>query len=187
MRKLLFILTLLTVTLCQAGKDEKPSDKEGGYGTMKEIKEEKTEIPREKKYIVGILVTGDSLRIDSLTKFELLEKHVDYMKRLNAKGQLFASGPLTTSDKYRGLYIFNVKSIESARALMMKDKAVQLGFIRFEFHEWRTRNYEISSSSAGEYFEDETNYKNWQFIALIIFVLIIIILMLRTFRGKAEV
>lgn len=184
MKKTILVLAILTSTLAWASDDKK----EGETEVQEETKESVEESPKVENYIVGILKAGPNMEIDSLEKAEMLESHVEYLKRLNERGKLYASGPLSTNPEMRGLYIFNVRSIESAAALMQQDAAIREGLVTVEYHVWKTRDYP-SVALMGEDAEEEDGLapRSIHGILLVIFTLIILVLMFRTFRGKASV
>ena len=51
-------------------------------------------------------------------------------------GKLVVAGPFFGNGDLRGLYIFNVKTIEEAEALTNSDPAIQAGSLIMELHPW---------------------------------------------------
>ncbi|MEQ9230523.1 MAG: YciI family protein [Cyclobacteriaceae bacterium] len=141
-------------------------------------------------YIAAIVKRGDNWQQDSLRAFELQEKHLKFLENLKAKNKLIASGPLTSSPEARGLYVFNVKSVEEAVSLTQSDEAVSSGWIKMDFHVWASRDYEVPQPIVSQN-EEETESDGvlgvgWTSALLGIFVLWIIVLAYRTFRMKAS-
>ena len=82
-----------------------------------------------KKYVLCILKTGpqdESIKGDERKK--VFEGHFANIGKLAGEGKLAVAGPFGKNDKsYRGLYIFNVTTIEEAEKLVMLDPAVKAG------------------------------------------------------------
>jgi uncharacterized protein YciI len=51
-------------------------------------------------------------------------------------GQLVLAGPFLDDGDLRGIYIFNVKTVEEAEALTNTDPAIQAGRLKMELKEW---------------------------------------------------
>ncbi len=51
-------------------------------------------------------------------------------------GSLLVAGPFMDDGEVRGIYIFNVKTIEEARQLTETDPAIQAGRLEMELHPW---------------------------------------------------
>jgi uncharacterized protein YciI len=51
-------------------------------------------------------------------------------------GQLVLAGPFMDAGEVRGIYIFNVTTVEEARALTETDPAVKAGRLAMELHPW---------------------------------------------------
>lgn len=181
MRKTVLIIALFVFGFSYASDD-------------KEKKEKATEAAPSKAvstYVVGILKAGPTVVEDSLRKAEMLESHVEYLKKLNKNGQLFASGALSSDPASRGLYIFNVGSIAKAEELMSKDESVASGWVSLDYHLWKTRDYsapiiETSEEGKEEAVGSPINWGVYHWLVAI-FAIIIITLMLRTFRMKPSV
>lgn len=57
--------------------------------------------------------------------------------RLAEEGKLAVAGPFGTNEKgYRGLYIFNVGSVEDAKKLVETDPAVKAGILMADMTPW---------------------------------------------------
>lgn len=188
MRKYILILSMTIYGMAWASDDEK-AQHGGEESATEEQAVEAMPSQEVKNYVVGILRAGSNSELDSLAKAEMLESHVDYLRKLNEQGQLFASGPLSSDPEVRGLYIFNVPSIAAAETLMQLDAAVQSRLVTIKYHVWRTRDYSPPIQAKAETAEGESLASSIDIYTLlvIIFALILIILMLRTFRMKASV
>ena len=59
------------------------------------------------------------------------------IQRLADEGKLIVAGPLGKNEKtYRGIFIFDVKTIGEAKALTDSDPAVRAGIFDMEIIEW---------------------------------------------------
>jgi uncharacterized protein YciI len=82
-----------------------------------------------KMYVLCILKTGPrDADVKGDERKEIFAGHFANIGRLADEGKLAVAGPFGTNDKsYRGLYIFNVATIEEAEKLVMLDPAVKAG------------------------------------------------------------
>jgi uncharacterized protein YciI len=80
-------------------------------------------------YVLCILKTGPKDgEVKGDERKKVFEGHFANIQRLADEGKLAAAGPFGKNDKsYRGLYIFNVATIEEAEKLVVLDPAVQAG------------------------------------------------------------
>jgi uncharacterized protein YciI len=67
---------------------------------------------------------------------ELQEAHLANNARLAAAGKLILVGPFTDDGFWRGVFVFDVDSLEEAQALVATDPSVQAGRLAFELHPW---------------------------------------------------
>ncbi|HEV7238441.1 MAG TPA: YciI family protein [Thermoanaerobaculia bacterium] len=82
-----------------------------------------------KMYVLCILKTGPKDgEIKGDERKEIFAGHFANMGRLAEEGKLAVAGPFGKNDKaYRGLYVFNVATIEEAEKLVVLDPAVKAG------------------------------------------------------------
>ena len=82
-----------------------------------------------KMYVLCILKTGPKdAEIKGEERKAIFAGHFANIGRLANEGKLAVAGPFEENDKgYRGLYIFNVATIEEAEKLVMLDPAVKAG------------------------------------------------------------
>jgi len=82
-----------------------------------------------KMYVLCILKTGpNDAAITGDQRKAIFEGHFANIGRLADEGKLAVAGPFGKNDKaYRGLYIFNVTTIEEAEKLVALDPAVKAG------------------------------------------------------------
>jgi uncharacterized protein YciI len=85
-----------------------------------------------KMYALVLLRTGP--RTD-LTKEEIeraFAGHMANINRLAAAKELAFAGPLERNERYRGIFILNVKTVADAEALVSTDPAVAAGLLAFD-------------------------------------------------------
>lgn len=90
-----------------------------------------------KMYVLVILKTGTYKTEDKKITDSLFKGHMDNIGRLVAAGKLVVAGPLgKNSLTYRGIFIFNVKTVAEAQALLITDPAVHSKLLDAEIIEW---------------------------------------------------
>jgi uncharacterized protein len=89
-------------------------------------------------YVLCILKTGPKdAEITGAARQEIFAGHFANIGRLAEEGKLAVAGPFGKNDKsYRGLYIFNVASVEEAEKLVVLDPAVAAGVFVPELTPW---------------------------------------------------
>ncbi|MEO8650545.1 MAG: YciI family protein [Acidobacteriota bacterium] len=82
-----------------------------------------------KMYVFCILKTGPKdAEVKGATRNEIFAGHFSNITRLANEGKLALAGPFEKNEKaYRGLYIFNVDTLEEAEKLVSLDPAVKAG------------------------------------------------------------
>jgi uncharacterized protein YciI len=56
--------------------------------------------------------------------------------KLAAEGKLVVAGPFMDDQPIRGIFIFNVESVEEAQKLTATDPAIKAGTLVMELHPW---------------------------------------------------
>lgn len=89
-------------------------------------------------YVLCILKTGPkSDEIKGKERDEIFAGHFANINRLAEEGKLAVAGPFEKNDKsYRGLYIFNVATVEEAEKLVVLDPAVKAGVFVADLTPW---------------------------------------------------
>jgi uncharacterized protein len=117
MKKLLVLLLLATASYAQ--------DKLDVYDE-KLAKELGADEHGMKMYVLCILKTGSNTTATKDEKTKYFEGHMDNINRLAKEGKLAVAGPFGKNDRnYRGIFIFNVTTVEEAQALVETDPAVK--------------------------------------------------------------
>lgn len=89
-----------------------------------------------KKYVMAFLKRGPNRELDSLKAAELQAAHMANIGAMAEAGKLILAGPFFGNDDLRGIYVFDVQSIEEAEALTNSDPAIQAGSLVMELKEW---------------------------------------------------
>lgn len=91
-----------------------------------------------KSYVLCILKTGPKdAEIKGDERKRIFAGHFENIGRLAGEGKLAVAGPFGKNDKsYRGLYIFNIATVEEAEKLVVLDPAVKAGVFVYELTPW---------------------------------------------------
>ncbi len=89
-----------------------------------------------KKYIFAFLYRGPNRDIPADSASALQMAHLRNITRMAEEGKLVLAGPFFGNGDLRGIYVFNVESIEEAEKLTHSDPAIQAGSLRMELMEW---------------------------------------------------
>lgn len=89
-----------------------------------------------RQYVMAFLKRGPNRSQDSAESSSLQRAHLDNIGRLAEEGKLSLAGPFLDDGELRGIYIFNVTTIEEAKALTETDPAIQQGRLVMELHPW---------------------------------------------------
>lgn len=121
-RSVLFALAFLSIGTVSAAAAERSFDPE----LAKKLGADERGM---KMYVLCILKTGPKdAEVKGDQRKEIFEGHFANIGRLADEGKLAVAGPFGKNDKtWRGLYIFNVATIEEAEKLVVLDPAVKAG------------------------------------------------------------
>lgn len=89
-----------------------------------------------KQYVMAFLKRGPNRSQDSVTAARLQKAHMDNIGRMADAGKLLIAGPFMDNGDVRGIYIFDVKTVEEARQLTATDPAIQAGRLEMDLHPW---------------------------------------------------
>lgn len=89
-----------------------------------------------KQYVMAFLKAGPNQSLDSAAAAQLQRAHMDNIFRLADEGKLAVAGPFLDGGDLKGIYIFNVSTIEEAKVLTETDPAIQAGSLVMELHPW---------------------------------------------------
>jgi len=91
-----------------------------------------------KMYVLCILKTGPKdAEIKGKERDDIFVGHFANIVLLADEGKLAVAGPFGKNDRsYRGLYVFNVPTVEEAEKLVVLDPAVKAGVFVYELTPW---------------------------------------------------
>ena len=91
-----------------------------------------------KTYVLAILKTGpNDTSVKGDERKKAFEGHMANIGRLADEGKLAVAGPFGKNDKtFRGLFIFNVATIEDAQKLAETDPAIKAGIFVVDYIPW---------------------------------------------------
>lgn len=149
---LVFGILLLIISSCNTTDSEskKDSKKEDADNTEQAQEQKSDSIVFDEKlaqelgadnygmhrYVMAFLKAGPNRSQDSATRADLQRAHMDNITRLANEGVLVMAGPFLDDGELRGIYIFDVDSIEEAKALTETDPAIKAGSLVMELHPW---------------------------------------------------
>lgn len=90
-----------------------------------------------KKYVMAFLLRGD--RVSEYTpeqRQEIQAGHMANIGKMADLGKLVLAGPFFGNEDLRGIYVFNVQSLEEAKALTETDPAIIAGVLKMDLKEW---------------------------------------------------
>lgn len=89
-----------------------------------------------KQYVIAFLYAGPDQNRSEEESTALQKAHMDNISRMAEDGSLILAGPFLSEGELRGLYLFDVKTVEEAEALTSTDPAIQAGSLRMELKPW---------------------------------------------------
>lgn len=89
-----------------------------------------------KKYVMAFLREGKNKNLDSVESANLQIAHLKNIIRLADEGKLIVAGPFLDDQPVRGIFIFNVSSIEEAKKLTETDPAIRAGVLEMDLRPW---------------------------------------------------
>ncbi|MEO1438050.1 MAG: YciI family protein [Bacteroidota bacterium] len=89
-----------------------------------------------KSYVMAFLKAGPNRDLDADAAAELQKAHLKNIGRMAKEGKLLIAGPFLDNGDIRGIYIFDVPTIEEAEALTNTDPAIQAGSLVMELKPW---------------------------------------------------
>lgn len=89
-----------------------------------------------KTYVLALLKAGPNRNQDSATAARLQAAHLANIQRMAQEGKLVLAGPFMDEGELQGIYVFNVETVDEARALTESDPAIKAGRLVMELHPW---------------------------------------------------
>ena len=87
-------------------------------------------------YVLVLLKTGPIRVPDGKERDEMFQGHLANIARLAEEGKLVFAGPLDGVDGLRGLFVFAVPDIETARKHVATDPVIARGEMTAEYHDF---------------------------------------------------
>ncbi len=143
MKKIFYPLTVLLVTgaiflSCEKAEPSKVvvnEEEKMVFDSLKAI-QYGADVYGMKKYVMAFLKSGDNRGLDSLESVELQRQHLKNIQRMAEENKLVLAGPFLDGGELRGIYIFNVQTIEEAEELTNTDPSIQRGVLKMELIPW---------------------------------------------------
>ena len=89
-----------------------------------------------KQYVMAFLKNGPNRTHDAETAKTIQKAHLENINRMAEEGKLAVAGPFMDKGEVRGIYIFNVTTLEEAQKLTETDPAIKAGRLIMELHPW---------------------------------------------------
>ncbi len=89
-----------------------------------------------RQYVMAFLKDGPNRLTDSVQRAALQKAHLKNIIRLANEGKLLIAGPFLDGKEVEGIFIFNVSSVEEAKALTESDPAIKAGSLVMELRPW---------------------------------------------------
>lgn len=90
-----------------------------------------------KMYVLAILKSGTATGLSQQQRDSIFAGHMKNINRLANEGKLLTAGPLEkNSQNYRGIYVFNVSTLEEGKQLVATDPAVLAKALDFDLFLW---------------------------------------------------
>ncbi len=92
-----------------------------------------------KQYYFVMLTKGNNRTQDSITAAQIQKAHLENIDRLAKAGKIIVAGPFGDDGNWRGIFIFDAKSVEEVGELLQTDEAIKSGRLAYEIHPWWTQ------------------------------------------------
>ena len=135
MKNLSIIYLLLLFAGCSISEKEKEYNSEIVFDSLKAFLYGADDYGM-KTYVFAFLKKGPNRDMDSAKKAELQKAHLKNIAKMADDGRLVLAGPFFGDGEIRGIYIFDVSTIEEARSLTESDPAIKAGSLEMELVRW---------------------------------------------------
>jgi uncharacterized protein YciI len=132
MKKFLLLLLLATSTHALQAQESAPP---AGYDSLL-AQQLGADDYGMRMYVMAFLKRGPTKIEDKAERARLQKAHMDNITRLAEEGKLVLAGPFGDTGTVRGIYIFDVQTVEEAALLTTTDPAIQAGTLVMELHPW---------------------------------------------------
>ena len=135
MKNILFLFLALATLSVKAQGNNPPAPAAPSFNERL-AKEMQADDYGMRKYVMAFLKKGPNRTKDKEKASKLQAAHMQNIKRLAEEGKLALAGPFLDNGELRGIYIFNVETLEEAKALTETDPAIKEGSLVMELHPW---------------------------------------------------
>ncbi|WP_299704430.1 YciI family protein [uncultured Pontibacter sp.] len=101
--------------------------------------QELTDMSQMKTYYMALLKKGPYQPTDTAEVNSIQRGHMAHIRKMAADGKLVMAGPFLDNGDLRGIFIFDVATLEEAQALTQADPAVKAGKLIMELHPWMSQ------------------------------------------------
>ena len=122
LRHLLLVFALITLTFSFIPAQEKEPEK-----------------PVMKNYFMVFLKKGTHRNQDSVEVEKIQKAHLENINKLVQTGKLNIAGPFLDDGDLRGIFVFDVPTLEEAKSLTETDLAIKSGRLSYEIHPFMTQ------------------------------------------------
>ena len=122
LRHLLLVFALITLTFSFIPAQEKDPEK-----------------PVMKNYFMVFLKKGVQRNQDSVEVEKIQKAHLENINKLVQTGKLNIAGPFLDDGDLRGIFVFDVPTLEEAKSLTETDPAIKSGRLSYEIHPFMTQ------------------------------------------------
>ena len=95
-------------------------------------------VAQGKPYVLLFLVTGRAVDVDESAANELQMGHLAHLFTLESEGKASVFGPVSGSERLRGIIIFNTVNKEDVASWMADDPYIKGGYLTYELHDFFT-------------------------------------------------
>ena len=128
------VVILLLSLFCYSGIAQQTPNKDYDSSLAKKLGADERGM---KMYVLAILKSGTATGLTQQQRDSIFAGHMKNINRLAKEGKLLTAGPLEKNDKnYRGIYVFNVSTLEEGKQLVATDPAVQAKVFDFDMFLW---------------------------------------------------
>ncbi len=127
------ILILLLISISSASFSQESTNPDFDEELAKEMQADDYGM---RKYVMAFLKKGPNRTTDKVEADKLQAAHMANIGRLAKEGKLAIAGPFLDDGELRGIYIFNVETVEEAKKLTETDPAIKAGSLIMELHPW---------------------------------------------------
>ena len=133
MKKFSLILNLLTALILTMGCEQNSKENKFNQNLATEVGADDYGM---KKYTMAFLKRGPNRDLTEEEANNLKRQHLDNIHKMAEDGTLLLAGPFLDDGDVRGIYIFNIESVEEAQKIAESDPAVKAGSLVLEIRPW---------------------------------------------------